>query len=264
MQNIDPLFILQPIIVIVISLAVMMYWYFKRRFHLGVWLYTLIAYFGAIGLKYAIQIPTIGLIGTNSYVLGAYYGLQTMILEVGLAYAVAWYAISRRKLDVRDAEAYGSGLAFWENAVFLSALSLVNLVSYYFILSSGGALAQTLYDQLYTAAPTLFAPASEAAGLVAIGIWERMSSLLIHVAFGYLCFMAVVHRDKRLFLLALPMGLVDFFVPFAQNNVLLFEGLVFAIAVDSALVAWFAVKLIKDRKKPLEAQPTPSVPAPMG
>jgi hypothetical protein len=254
MQNIDPLFMLQPIIVIVISLAVMMYWYFKRRFHLGVWLYSLIAYFAAIGLKYAIQIPTAGLIGTNPYALGAYYGLQTVALEVGLAYVIAWYAISRHKLDVRDAEAYGSGLAFWENAVFLSSLSLLNLVGYYFILSSGGEIAQTLYDQLYTAAPSLFAPTPEVLSLVAIGIWERMSSMLIHIAFGYLCFMAVIYRDKRLFLLALPMGLVDFFVPFAQNNVLLFEGLIFAIAVDCVLVAWFAVRLVKDKNKPPTAQ----------
>ncbi|MCW4028736.1 MAG: YhfC family intramembrane metalloprotease [Candidatus Bathyarchaeota archaeon] len=258
MQNIDPLFLLQPILVIVISLAVMMYWYFKRRFHLGVWLYSLIAYFGAIGLKYAVQIPTAGLIGTNPYVQGAYLGLQTVAFEVGLAYLIAWYAISHHKLDVRDAEAYGSGLAFWENAVFLGALSLLNMVTYYYILASGGELAQTLYNQLNTAAPTLFAPTTEVLGLVALGILERLSSMLIHIAFGYLCFMAIIYRDKRLFLLALPMGLVDFFVPFAQNNMLLFEGLIFAIAIDSVLAAWLAVKLVKDKSPTAQAPTLPN------
>jgi hypothetical protein len=249
MQNIDPIFILQPVIVIAVSFALMMYWYFKRRFQLSVWLYTFIAYFGAIGLKYAVQIPTIAYVGANPYLLGAYFGLQTVIFEVGLAYFVAWYAITRRKLEAKDAEAYGSGLGFWENAVFLGALTLINLVTYYVILSTDTPLAQTLYDQLTTVAPALFAPAPEALAAVAVGTVERMSSLMIHVAWGYLCFMAVIYNKKRLFLVALPMGLVDFLVPFASESPILFEVTVLALAFISVFVAWFAVKWVKKTEK---------------
>jgi hypothetical protein len=138
MQNIDILFILQPVIVIIICSALMVYWYRKRRFHLSVFLYSFIAYAVAIALKYAVQIPTINTVidyfGAHSIGLGVYYGLQTVIFEVGIAFLVAWYAVSHGKLENKDAEAYGSGLAFWENAAFLGILSLINLVSYYSLL----------------------------------------------------------------------------------------------------------------------------------
>ena len=76
-----------------------------------------------------------------------------MVLEVGLAYAVAYFAVKRSNIDKRDAEAYGSGLAFWENVGLISILNLVNLVAYYFILSSSGSLADLTYNQLTTSAP---------------------------------------------------------------------------------------------------------------
>ena len=134
MENINPLFILQPVITIIIATALMVYWYKKRHFHTKVWLYSLIAYAVAIALKYAVQLPTINLVtgtfGANSIGLGLYYGLQTVVFEVGLAFVVAYYAVTRGKLDKRDAEAYGSGLL--QNVGFLSILSLINLIAYYF------------------------------------------------------------------------------------------------------------------------------------
>ena len=221
MQNIDPLFILQPVIVIVICSALLVYWYVKRRFHLMVLVYSLVAYAVAIALKEAVQIPTITTVtnyfGSQSAGLGVYYGLQTVFFEVGLAYVVAWYVVSHGMLERKDAEAYGAGLAFWENAALLGILSLISLVAYYSILSTNTPLAQTLYDQLNKNAPGLFAPASQALGSVALGTLERISSILIHSAWGYLCFMAAYLHKKRLFLIALPMGFVDFLVPFAQN-----------------------------------------------
>ena len=88
MQNIDPVFILQPVIVIIVASALMVYWYFKRRFHMEIWLYSLLAYGGAIALKYAVQIPTINSVtdyfGAHSVGLGVYYGLQTVVFEVDL------------------------------------------------------------------------------------------------------------------------------------------------------------------------------------
>jgi hypothetical protein len=248
-QNIDPLFIIQPVIVIIVSSALILYWYFKRRFHKEVWLYSLLAYGAAIALKYAVQIPTItpitNMFGAHSVGLGIYYGLQTVVFEVGLAFVVAWWAVSHGKLTKKDAEAYGAGLAFWENAAFLSALSLINLVSYYVILLNNTSLAQTLYTQLNTNAPGFFASTSDALQSVALGTLERVSSIMIHFAWGYLCIMAAVYRKKWLFLIALPMGLVDFLVPFAQNSLVLFESVVFALAVISVVVAWYATRQVR-------------------
>ena len=247
MQNIDPIFILQPVIIIILCSTLLIYWYFKRRFHLMVVVYSLVAYALAIALKYAVQIPTINIVidnfGSHSIELGVYYGLQTVFFEVGLAFVVIWYAFSHGKIERKDAEAYGSGLAFWENAGYLGVLSLINLIVYWSILQTNTPLAQTLYNQLNTNAPSLFEPAAQALRSVAIGILERISSILFHFAWGYLCVMSVVYNKKRLFLIALPMGLVDFLVPFAlTNNIIVFEAVVFTLSVISVLVAWFATK----------------------
>lgn len=209
--------------------------------------YSLVAYAVAIALKYAVQIPTAGAVtsyfGAVSVGSGVYYGLQTVFFEVGLAYLFAWYFISHGFLDRKDAEAYGSGLAFWENAGLLGVLYLLNLVVYWIILSSSTPLAQTLYSQLSANQPGLFAPASQALVSVALGTLERVSSIMAHFAWGYLCFMAVILHKKRLFLVALPMGFVDFLVPYASViGLVAFEAVVFALSVISLLVAWYAVK----------------------
>ncbi len=256
MENIDPVFILQPAIVVMIATALMLYWRRKRHFHLSVWLFTLLAYAGAIALKYVIQIPTYGLVkgyfGSPSIGLGVYLGIQTVVLEVGLAYAVAWWAVSHSKLSEKDAEAYGSGLGFWENAVLFGILPLINLVSYYTVLSTSGPLAEMLYSQLNIAAPGLFAPASQALPAVALGTLERFSSILIHVAWGYLCIMAVIYRRKWLFAIALPMGLIDFLVPFAGSALILFEVVFLALSLLSVAVAWFAVRYAKKETRVMD------------
>jgi hypothetical protein len=247
MQNIDPIYILQPVIVIAICTALVLFWYKKRRYHPIVLVYALAAYAIAIALKDVVQIPTINLVEHyGNFVLGVYYGLQTVFFEVGLAFLFAYYAVKQHRLERKDAEAYGSWLAFWENAAFLGALSLIDLVAYYGILSSNTPLAQTLYNQLNANASYLFAAAPQALGSVAIGTLERISSIMLHFAWGYLCILAAVYKKKRLFLIALPMGFVDFLVPFATpGNIILFEGTVFALAVASVLVAWHATKYIK-------------------
>jgi len=248
MENINLLYVLQPLVVIIIASALMIYWFRKRHFRLTVLVFSLAAYAGAIGLKYAVQIPTIGFIApSGSYALGVYYGLQTMFFEVGLAFLIAWLAIKYGELKGKDAEGYGSGLAFWENAGLLGILPLINYVAYYSILSSNTPLAQTLYDQLITAAPQLFTTAPQALSLVALGILERFSSIIIHFAWGYLCFMAVLHRRKRLFLIALPMGFVDFFVPFAQSSYVIAEGVFLGIALLSLIVAWSFTRDLRDK-----------------
>jgi uncharacterized membrane protein YhfC len=257
MQNINLLFALSPIIVIVISSALLVYWYRKRHFHWTVLIFSLAAYAGATGLKYAVQIPTINLVkDSGPFVLGAYYGVQTVAFEVGLAFLVAWIAVRYQELGARDGEGYGSGLGFWENAGLLGILPLINYVAYFSILSSDSAVAQQLYDQLMANAPQLFASNQEALGLVALGVIERTSSLIIHFAWGYLCFMAAYHRKPLLFLIALPMGLIDFFVPFAASSIILFEVLFMALALASVLIAWYITKDLRKKQETQQMQRT--------
>ena len=85
-------------------------------------------------------------------------------------------------------------------------------------------------------------PASEAIRSVALGVVDRASSILIHFAWGYLCFASAYQRRKRLFLTALPMGFIDFLVPFAQNAIVAFEAVVFTLSVVSVLVAWYVTR----------------------
>lgn len=249
MQNINLLFLFSPIIVIIISSALLVYWYRKRRFHWTALVFSLAAYAGAIALKYAVQIPTIGYVKESGpFVLGAYYGVQTAAFEVGLAFLVAWIAVRYRELDYKDSEGYGSGLGFWENAGLLGILPLINYVAYFSILSSDSGIAQQLYEQLTANAPQLFASNQEALNLVALGVVERVSSLIVHFAWGYLCFMAAYYHKPRLFLIALPMGLIDFFVPFAENSIILFEALFFATATAAVMVAWYVTKDLRKKQ----------------
>ena len=65
--------------------------------------YSLVAYAIAIALKEVMQNLPINLT-LNNPELGVYYGLQTVIFEVGLAYLIAWYALKQGKLERKDAE----------------------------------------------------------------------------------------------------------------------------------------------------------------
>jgi hypothetical protein len=250
LQNIDPVFMLQPAVVIVACTLLLVYWHRRRGFDPVVLAYSFVAYAVAIALKYAVQLPTIDAVtdyfGQQSVGLGIYYGAQTVFFEVGMAYLVASYAVKKGKLGSKDAEGYGSGLAFWENAVLLGALPLINYVAYYATLSTNTPLAQTVYNLLSQNAPGLFDPVSQALPSVALGTLERFSSILLHFAWGYLCMMAAVYGRRRLLLVALPMGLVDFLVPFASTiGIAVFEGIVFAIGIAAVLVAWQAVKRVR-------------------
>ncbi|MDE1858711.1 MAG: YhfC family intramembrane metalloprotease, partial [Thaumarchaeota archaeon] len=245
---------------IIVSVALLVYWHRRRGFSLAIFAYSFVAYAAAIALKYAVQIPTVDLatsyFGRTSVGLGVYYGVQTAFFEVGLAYLVAWYAVKRGHLARKDAEGYGAGLAFWENAVLLGALPLVNLVADYAILSGSSSLSQTVYGLLSGGSAYLFDPVPRALVLTSLGAVERLSSILLHTAWGYLCVMAAVLGKRRLFFIALPMGFVDFFVPFATSiGLAVFEALVFAISLAGVLVAWYATRDAKGEATRTRASP---------
>ncbi len=247
MENINPLLMLQPIAAIIFSIALIVFWKLKRSFRGSVILYALIAYAGAMIFKNIVQLLTassmVNMFGSQSPVFGLYLGLQTVIFEVGGAFLVAWFLASRNKISASDAESYGLSLSFWENGALLGLLPLINLVSIYAILSSNTSLAVTVYDQLFTSQPALFDQSASILPLIGWGILERVSSLLLHFSWGYLCIMAAVFHKKQLFILALPFGLIDALVPFASAIGLeIFELLILSLGIVSVLIAIYATK----------------------
>ena len=97
MENIDLIYILQPLIATIICFALILYYNEKNTLTKWIVLYTFLAYAIAIVTKYGIQIPTITYVVAthNPYYLGVYLGLQTVFLEVGLAYLFARLAFSK-------------------------------------------------------------------------------------------------------------------------------------------------------------------------
>jgi hypothetical protein len=178
-----------------------------------VW-YSLAAYFLAIAAKVAFQLAVPP--PSNPYLEGAYYGLQTSVLEVGLAYGFARVAFARHRMGVEQAPAYGAALAFWENGVLLGLLALPGLAIT--IATGGSGLPSDSVGQVV--------------GLVALGTLERVSSILAHFSWGILVVVAAATGQRRFLVAALPMGLIDFLVPFAPTMSLVeFEAMVFALSV---------------------------------
>lgn len=246
MQNIDPLYFLQPIITIAFSVGIVVYWHYRRRFTRGALLYSFLAYAGGIAIKIIFQYvtypPFLARFGDNASAIGIYFGLQTMAFEVGGAFLVAAWTISRRKLSVKDAEGYGLGLALWENAGFLGVFGLISLTTIYFALASGGSGAAP-FASLINNRPDLFYPPVQVLPLVGWSLLERVTSLLFHFSWGYLCVLAAVLGRRDYFLLALPMGLIDFFVPFVFIVGLpVFELSLFALALGVLGLTLFVTK----------------------
>lgn len=244
MQNIDLLLLLQPALALAMSLGAVACWWVRRGLRGAILLLSAGAYFLAIAAKYAIQIPTVGMAGAAfgraSVGLGLYYGLQTVFLEVGLAYLFAIFAVKRWGLNKSDAVPYGLSLAFWENGVLLGIISMLNLGVLYLLLASGTSVAASTYSQLVASEPGLFLPPASLLPTVLLGTLERTSSMLAHVAWGVLCVLSAVSGKKRFFAYALPMGLLDALVPFASLNLGLFEAVIFALSLGFVLIAWRA------------------------
>ena len=239
-RTIDPVYVLQPLIFVLISFGLVLYWRYRRRFTRSVILYSLLAYAGAIALKYLVQIPTAKLVfdrfGAASLASALYLGLLTVVFEVGGSFFVAYYAVSRGKFEAKDAEAYGIGLAFWENGVLLGLIPLINLVAIYVLLASNASGA--LFQQINSTQPYLFNPPPQILTLFAWSTLERISSLLAHFSWGYLCLLAVAFRSWRYFAIALPMGLLDALVPFAPSfSISVFESLIFVITAGFLLLS---------------------------
>jgi hypothetical protein len=54
--------------------------------------------------------------------------------------------------------------------------------------------------------------------------------------------MATIYHRKKLFYTAIPMGFIDFLVPFARTSIVVFETVVFALSTLSLVVAWYVTR----------------------
>lgn len=213
-------------------------------------MYALLAYVGAIIIKVIFQAFTatsvISYFGYTSVATGLYYGIQTSVLEVGLAYVVANYARRKKMFVYSDAEGYGLSLSFWENAALLGFLPLISLLSSYLSIAYGGAdLSSVVRDTLLESKPSLFSGTVAALPSIGLSILERVSSLLAHFSWGFLVLVSAF-TGKRVYLaIALPMGLIDALVPFASTiGLVRFEVILFLITL-----VFLAITLIVRRKE---------------
>lgn len=265
-QNFDPIWLAQPAIVISFMVALVLYWRKRRTFTGYALALSFLAYFAAIAVKVVFQDFTISsftdIMGKgNDFAFGWYYGLQTSFLEVGGGYVVAKIAISKKWLQPKDAEGYGLGLAFWENAILLGALSLFSLALNYafFAVAGNSSVAQNALNTLKTSQPALFLSPLHALPGLGYGILERITSLLFHFSWGVLVLFAAAYHRKGLFLLALPMGLLDFFVPFEPVlGIAVFELFIFILGLIALLLTWRVTQRTRQAAKapPATSQPT--------
>ena len=251
MQNIDPVALLGPALYVLLGAGVVVYWRTRRRFTAAVLGLSAVAYFLAIGLKVVVQELTYGWMvahfGATSIATGLYFGAQTSFFEVGLAYLVVLLAVSRKHLDARDAEGYGVALAFWENAIAVGGLTLFGLALDYLIIANG-LLPRSEYQLLVNSDPSLFYSPVQLLFPTALGVLERVSSLLLHFSWGYLCVLAACLGKRKYFLVALPMGLIDALVPFAGDvPAWVFEATVFLLSLGALTVAREVTK--EDRRE---------------
>lgn len=259
--NINPIYFLSPLIPLVFSFGVIFYWRAKKGLKWMVLAYALVAYALAIIIKTVFQTATVSYILSNfgavSIVTGLYYGLQTCILEVGLAFAVAAYAVRRKNLSASDTKSYGLSLGFWENGILLGIFPLVSLLSDYLVIAYYPSLAGVVRSALISAQPSLFEPTS-ASSLLTIGLsaLERLSSLLAHLSWGILVVLAATRRKLIYFAIAFPMGLIDALVPYAGSiGLVKFELILFALTVLFIFIAILAER--RERTKKDSGNPAP-------
>ena len=230
-------------VIILATSCTVAYWHSRKSFTKWVFAYSLLAYALAIAIKTVFQALTIGyVINSGPYALGIYYGLQTSLFEVGLAYLFAKYAVKKYQMSAKDASGYGVGLAFWENGILLGIIPLINLFGIYFLLSgsipASSAIAAKVFAIISKSEPSLFLPYLKAFPIILLGLLERVSSILIHISWGFLAFYAAFYKKRKYLAIAMPMGLVDFFVPFAGALGLFnFEILIFLISVVSIIIS---------------------------
>lgn len=185
---VNPTFYLVPLLALTIGILPVIY--FGRDGLLFV--IAAPAYFLAIAGKVIVEGSFPFFFNRHSILTYAAYGVLTAVLEIGLAYLfVRFY---KGEFRPWKGWAYGSYLAFFENAIYIGILSLFTLLAYQFLVS--GTPGQDPYsaDYLLTSIPVGF---------------ERLTSFVAHAVWGYIAFFAAAKKKPFYVLLALPLASID-------------------------------------------------------
>jgi hypothetical protein len=141
------------------------------------------AYFLAILSKAIVSSLLVSVVDSPTLVAYLIAGTETALAEVGLAYVFLW--LGRRSLrEAKMGFTYGIYLAFWENFILLGLLDLLNL------------------SQL-TSSTVNFIP------LLLPHFLDRVTSLLAHMYWGFMDYMAVFRGKLRYLFMAMPLGFID-------------------------------------------------------
>mgnify|MGYP001772767381 CR=1 FL=1 len=248
LQNIDPVYFTTPVAVMLISFIPVIYLFRKRKLSTRIMFYAFIAYFSAIALKTVVQELTLNYVQhmMNTYLLGFYYGVQTSIFEVGIAYLVVNHY--RENVNYEDALGYGLSLGMWENGVLIAIPLLLDYTVYYIMIPR----SQELYSILIKEAPSLFLPVSLALQIVGFSILERVSSMLLHISWGYLTVLAALTGRKVYVIYGMAIGFTDFLVPFEEIlGLAAFETIVFIMAASAFAFTYYIS--LKNKKQGRES-----------
>ncbi len=262
-ENFNPVFLLESIGSLAIVLILLIF-YRKRGLTFAVLAVSALSYFLAIALKTILQSFTLGgmeaAYGYSSFPTALYFGAQTAVFEVFGAYLFA-YAF-RKHIKQKNAEAYGLSLAFWENGVLLGILPLISLIADFLIIANGPAsLSSLVSGALQKSSPGLFIGTYQALPVIGYSVLERISSLMVHFAWGFLVVTSVSLGRKRYLACAIPMGFVDSVVPFAGKLGLpLTEAIFFLIGIAALALALLVRKRVsnnvtEERKAEIPASP---------
>lgn len=82
-----------------------------------------------------------------------------------------------------------------------------------------------------------------------LAVFERLENRFVVIAESVRSIrLDKMQNARRYFLIALPMGLVDFFVPFAAGlGILVFESLIFVLGLGCLGLAWFVTKALRQK-----------------
>ncbi|AOL16637.1 hypothetical protein BFU36_07910 [Sulfolobus sp. A20] len=138
------------------------------------------SYFTAITAKEITQLSFHSFFITPSIPTYLSYGLLTAVLEPGFAYI--YLVVFKPKLDIQLGLSYGVYLAFYENAILLGLL----LFPDYLILNIPFSLT-----------------------LLISHIMDRLSSLILHLFWGFSSVLAIMKKDIKYLLISMPYGMVD-------------------------------------------------------
>ncbi|TRM97182.1 hypothetical protein DJ527_12175, partial [Sulfolobus sp. F1] len=133
------------------------------------------SYFTAITAKEITQLSFHSFFITPSIPTYLSYGLLTAVLEPGFAYI--YLVVFKPKLDIQLGLSYGVYLAFYENAILLGLL----LFPDYLILNIPFSLT-----------------------LLISHIMDRLSSLILHLFWGFSSVLAIMKKDIKYLLISMP------------------------------------------------------------